>query len=247
MLNVIEHGSVFEIRMDKAPANAMDTAFVKALRAVHREVCEQGAAAIVISGRPGMFSGGLDVPAIMPLERPQVLDFWVCFMDLMQGLAASPVPVTAAITGHSPAGGAVLALHCDYRIAARGDFKIGLNEVQVGLPVPSTIGRVLAALVGPRKAQQLTMQGRLISPAEALELGMVDELVEPEEVISRAVEWSQQLVSLPPIAMNTTRLQAKEELLQHIADANDAQLTTEFWFSEETQAAMRALVQRLKG
>jgi len=246
MLNVIEHGPVFEIRMDKAPANAMDTAFLKALRGVHREVCGQGAAAIVISGRSGMFSGGVDVPALMSLERPQILDFWECFMDLMQALAASPVPVTAAITGHSPAGGAVLALHCDYRVAARGDFKIGLNEVQVGLPVPSTIGRVLASIVGPRKAQQLTMQGKLISPAEALEVGMVDELAEPEEVIARAVEWSQQLVSLPPIAMNTTRLQAKTDLLQHLADGNDAQLITEFWFSEETQTAMRALVQRLQ-
>ena len=233
--------------MDKAPANAMDTAFVKALRALQREVCEQGAAAIVISGRPGMFSGGLDVPALMPLERPQMLEFWVAFMDLMQALAASPVPVTAAITGHSPAGGAVLALHCDYRVAARGDFKMGLNEVQVGLPVPFTIGRVLASIVGVRKAQELTMQGKLISPAEALAWGMVDELVEPEEVIGRAVEWSQRLVSLPPIAMNTTRLQAKADVLQQLADSNDAQVTTEFWFSDETQNAMRALVQRLQG
>ncbi len=245
MLNVIEHDSVAEIRMDKAPANAMDTAFVKALRAVHQEVCEQGAAAVVISGRPGMFSGGLDVPALLPLKRPEMLEFWVSFMDLMQTIAASPVPVVAAITGHSPAGGAVLALHCDYRVAAEGDFKMGLNEVQVGLPVPSTIGRVLASLVGSRKAQQLTMQGALISPAEAFELGMVDELVEPEQVIARAIEFAQQLVALPPIAMNTTRLQAKADLLQHLADANDAQLTTEYWFSEETQAAMQALVDRL--
>jgi enoyl-CoA hydratase/carnithine racemase len=168
-------------------------------------------------------------------------------MDLMGALAASPVPVTAAITGHSPAGGAVLALHCDYRVAARGDFKMGLNEVQVGLPVPSTIGRVLASLVGVRKAQELTMQGKLIGPAEALELGMVDEVVELDAVIGRAVEWSERLVSLPPIAMNTTRLQAKADVLQQLADSNDAQVTTEFWFSDETQSAMQALVQRLKG
>ncbi len=91
MLDVIEHGSgtetghgqVVEIHMDKAPANAMDTAFVNALRAVHSEVCEQGAAAIVISGRPGMFSGGVDVPALMQLERAEMLEFWVAFMDLM--------------------------------------------------------------------------------------------------------------------------------------------------------------------
>jgi len=246
MLKVIEHGAVFEIRMDKAPANAMDMPFIKALHAVHREVCGQGAAAVVISGRSGIFSGGLDVPALMGLEYAAMLEFWVGFMDLMQAVASSPVPVTAAITGHSPAGGSVLALHCDYRVAAAGDFKIGLNEVQVGLPVPSTIGRMLASLVGPRKAQQLTMQGKLINPAQALALGMVDELVEPDSVVARAVEWSQQLISLPPIAMNTTRLQAKADLLQHLADANDAQVTTEYWFSDETQAAMQALVARLQ-
>ena len=82
MLKVIEHGAVFEIRMDKAPANAMDMAFIKALHSVHREVCGQGAAAVVISGRPGMFSGGLDVPALMGLEHAAMLEFWVGFMDL---------------------------------------------------------------------------------------------------------------------------------------------------------------------
>ncbi|MDG1462097.1 MAG: enoyl-CoA hydratase/isomerase family protein [Gammaproteobacteria bacterium] len=255
MLNVIEHGSgtdaaigrVVEIHMDKAPANAMDTNFVNALRAVHSEVCEQGAAAIVISGRPGMFSGGLDVPALIELERAEMLEFWVAFMDLMQAIASSPVPVIAAVTGHSPAGGAVLALHCDYRVAAAGEFKIGLNEVQVGLPVPSTIGHVLASLVGPHKAQEMTMQGKLVSPAEALTLGMVDELHEPDAVIPAAVAFAQRLTQLPPIAMNKTRLQAKEELLKQLADANDAQVTTEYWFSAETQLAMKALVERLKG
>ena len=91
------------------------------------------------------------------------------------------------------------------------------------------------------------MQGKLVSPAEALTLGMVDELHEPDAVIPAAVAFAQRLTQLPPIAMNKTRLQAKEELLKQLADANDAQVTTEYWFSAETQLAMKALVERLKG
>ena len=73
----------------------------------------------------------------MPQPRPAIEAFWRAFFELTRALAASPVPVVAALSGHAPAGGAVLAIHCDYRIAARGNFKIGLNEVAVGLPVLS--------------------------------------------------------------------------------------------------------------
>ena len=139
MLDTIDHGEIAEIRMHRAPVNAMNTDLVVALDSAHKEAVAQGANAVVVSGMPGMFSGGLDVPELLPLGPEEILDFWNAFFRLMKHVAGSPVPVVAAITGHSPAGGAVLAIHCDYRVAASGSFKIGLNEVQVGLPVPHSI------------------------------------------------------------------------------------------------------------
>src|SRR6185369_17057957 len=108
----------------------------------------EGARGIVLSGREGMFSAGLDVPTLLQLERDHLRAFWNDFFGLCAALARSSIPVVAAVTGHAPAGGAVLAIMCDYRVMARGPFRIGLNEVQVGLSVPECIQAALRRLVG---------------------------------------------------------------------------------------------------
>jgi len=245
MLEITEHDGLREIRMNRAPANALNLDLVTALERAVATAAADRVSGLVLSGRAGMFSGGLDVPELLDQARPAVAEFWQHFFALTRALADAPMPVAAAITGHAPAGGAVLALHCDYRVGARGAWKIGLNEVQVGLPVPSTILQALADQVGPRRARRLTTAGRMVGMDEALEIGLVDELADADEVVPRALAWCRELAALPPIAMNQTRRLGKAGLLGSIAASDDATVATEYWFSEETQAAMRALVARL--
>ena len=145
-----------------------------------------------------------------------------------------------------PAGGAVLAIHCDYRIAAEGEFKIGFNEVRVGLPVPSTILAALIELIGAGNARRLATLGLLIDPEEAHRIGLVDELAGVDDVVPRAVSWCRDITALPRIAMNATRSQAKSALIANLSDSGDAQAATDFWFSEETQREMHRLVEQLK-
>ena len=140
----------------------------------------------------------------------------------------------------------MLASHCDYRVAADGSFKIGFNEVQVGLPLPPTIMHTFSDLVGTRNARRLGTEGRLIDMVEAHDIGLVDELVPVEQVVTRAVEYADSLLQLPPIAMNRTRMVGKAALLEALQDDSDVGSTTEDWFSAETQAAMTALVESLK-
>jgi len=247
MLKICEHGEVVELRMDRPPANALNTRMVQRIAAAHSEACEQGARAIILSGREGMFSAGLDVPELIELDRPAMHEFWGAFIGLTRALAASPVPVVAALSGHSPAGGTVLAIHCDYRIGAEGRFKIGLNEVQVGLPVPSAILFAYERLVGGRLAQQYAMSGRLMPMEEACQAGLVDELCAPQALLERALEWCGALLELPPVAMNRTRLLSKARLLEIMDAADDVEVVTGYWFSPETQAAMRRLIDQLGG
>jgi 3,2-trans-enoyl-CoA isomerase len=246
MLNIREHDSIAEIQMDRAPVNAMNLELITALESAHARLCADGAKAIVVSGREGLFSAGLDVPELLGQSRVKIVAFWGSFFRLMNGLASSPVPVVAAITGHSPAGGAVLTLHCDYRIAARGDFLIGLNEVRVGLPVPPNILFVLETIVGARQAMLLASSGTMLSPEQAHELGLVDELAQPDDVVAAAINWAEQMLALPPAAMNTTRLAAKAGIIAR-AHNNEAyvETATDYWFSDETQAMMRKLVDDL--
>jgi len=248
MIQTFDHGPVRELRLDRPPANALTPELIAALRSAVEAAPRDGAKALVLSGAPGRFSGGLDVPHLITLDRPAILAAWRSFYSLLRSLAASPIPIAAAITGHSPAGGAVLAIFCDARIMAEGDFRIGLNEVQVGIPMPPSIYWGLRRLVGSRQAERLCVGGPLISPAEAVRLGLVDELAPPDRVIERAIEWCQSLVALPPGAMSATRRLARSGLASLFAEGNEAELAglVDQWFSDETQGALRALVERLK-
>jgi enoyl-CoA hydratase/carnithine racemase len=245
MLHIQFHDAVAEIRMDRPPANALNRELVEKLLAALETARMDGARAIVLTGRPGMFSGGLDVPELLALDRRQVEAFWSLFFALTSRLAASPVPVLAAISGHAPAGGAVLALQCDYRIGITGKFRIGLNEVQVGLPVPGTILLALEQAVGPRMARRMATRGEMLSMDEALAVGLLDELVAPDQLLATALTRANELLALPPVAMNTTRLAAKARLIDALNSSGDAAAATGWWFSSETQTEMRKLVARL--
>ncbi len=231
--------------MDRAPANALNLALVEQLLAALETVRMDGARAIVLTGRPGMFSGGLDVPELIQLDRRHIESFWGRFFSLTHQLAASPVPVVAAVSGHAPAGGAVLALHCDWRIGVAGRFRIGLNEVQVGLPVPPTILVALELAVGPRQALRLASRGELVTMEEALAVGLLDELVQPDALLAAALARAGEWLALPPVAMNTTRLATKARLIRALEGPADVATATSWWFSAETQAGMRRLVEKL--
>ena len=246
MLETIEHGDIVELRMNRPPANALDHALLESLLDKFALAVDGGARGIVLSGREGMFCAGIDVPGLLGQDRESIHAFWSLLFRFSKRLATSPVPVVAALAGHSPAGGAVLATHCDYRVAAEGKFKIGFNEVQVGLPLPGTIRLVFEELVGTRLARQLGTAGALIPIDEAARIGLVDELVAPEQVLPRALEWLGGLLALPPVAMNRTRLAGKGRLIDALQTADDVDETTADWFSDETQAAMHQLVESLK-
>lgn len=248
MLNRIEHGEVLELQLDRPPVNALDGELIKAVRDAVEQAPGEGARAIVLSGSEGMFSAGLDVPALLELPRDRLIKVWDDFFGLMAALARSPVPVCAAITGHSPAGGAVVSIFCDYRIMADGEFQIGLNEVQVGLEVPEPIVRALARLLGPYPAERLIVSGAMLSALEARQQGLVDELAPPETVVERSVRWCQALLDLPRGAMAGTRAIARADLaalFDHV-DRESLETFADAWFNEETQETLKALVARLK-
>ncbi|HEY0515348.1 MAG TPA: enoyl-CoA hydratase/isomerase family protein [Thermoanaerobaculia bacterium] len=247
MIQTLDHGPVRELRLARPPANALSPELIAALRGAVAAAPAEGARALVLSGSPRMFSGGLDVPHLIQLGRAAIEATWRDFYALMRALATSPIPIAAAITGHSPAGGAVLAIFCDVRIMAEGDFKIGLNEVQVGLLLPPVIYQVMRRVVGSRQAERLCVGGLLIPAAEALRVGLVDELAAPERVVERAVEWCRSVLALPPNAMAATRRLARADLAALFEGDDEAEilLVLDEWFSAETQRVMRELVERL--
>lgn len=247
MLEIFPHETIREVRLCRPPVNALDPGLIQALTEAVGQACADGAQGIVISGREGMFSAGLDVPALLALDESAMRAAWGNFFAMLETVARSPIPIISAITGHSPAGGAVLSLYTDYRIMADGKFQIGLNETQVGLPLPPVIYQALRYAVGARQAERLGVSGALISPHEALRVGLVDEVVPLQDVIGRAVAVAQHLCRLPQSAAKETRALARADLIATFDTWNDEQLSrwTDIWFSDDTQAALEALVARI--
>ncbi|HET8899241.1 MAG TPA: enoyl-CoA hydratase/isomerase family protein [Rhodanobacteraceae bacterium] len=250
MLDRIDHDhGIRELHLARPPANALNPELVQALRNAIDSAPTDGVSGLILSGAPGLFSGGLDVPSLIQLDRDQMERFWRQFFALCAELARSPLPIVAAIGGHSPAGGAVLTLFCDYRIMAHGPFQIGLNEVQVGLVAPECIQLAMRRLIGAYPAERLLVSGKMLDAESAHRIGLVDELVGVDDVVTRAKVWLGELLALPRHAMLATRRIARADLAAAFADL-DALPVDDFldgWFSDHAQQVLRALVARLKG
>jgi Delta3-Delta2-enoyl-CoA isomerase len=247
MLELIDHPErIRELRLARPPVNALN------LELLHRiaEAVNAGSqqAAIVITGQPGIFSAGLDVRGMLELDRDGVAAVFIELWRAQRAIALSPVPVIFGLTGHCPAGGTVLAINGDYRVLAQGDFRLGLNEVQVGLFPGAMISSVFKRLVGGHAAQLLT-RGALIDPPTALRVGLVDELCEASQVTKRALEIAGELCALPREPMLRTRALVREDLHALFADSSEtareegevAAWAVDMWFVPATQARLRAV------
>ena len=248
MLEITDHGRVREINLARPPANAMNPELISALR---DELDEAGdsADAVVISGRPGMFSAGLDIPALLQLDKSEMSGFWNSFVALLHSIAHLPIPCAFALTGHAPAGGIVISLYGDFRVMCAGNYKTGLNEVQVGLSVSPVIKNALVRLIGPHPAEKILVPGTLLNPEQALHIGLVDELEpNPEATTARAIAWCDHLLSLPRNAMLMSRHLIREDLRAFFDESVNIGLPdfAELWFSDTTQATLRGLVERLQ-
>ncbi|MCY4360626.1 MAG: enoyl-CoA hydratase/isomerase family protein [Gammaproteobacteria bacterium] len=212
MLSVEHNNRVCLIRLERPPVNALDSALLETLAG---EIARAGAVdgqAIILCGTPGRFCAGLDtgeLGAATPKERTEI---FARLRALLAAAAACPAPMAAAVTGHCLGIGAALAALCDYRVMEQGAYKIGMPEVNRGLPLSNRVYRVLARLTGAQCAQRLCVEGRLLDPEQARRAGLVDDLAAPGGAVDAAMTWCEHILSLPQEAMRATRAACREEL-----------------------------------
>ncbi|MBP9534523.1 MAG: enoyl-CoA hydratase/isomerase family protein [Pseudoxanthomonas sp.] len=252
-VQTLDHGRIRELRLARPPVNALDPALCRALITTLDAAVADGVDAVVLSGAPGIFSAGLDVPHLMALgqDRQALHAGWGAFFGAARSLAALRIPVVAALTGHAPAGGCVLSLCCDYRVMARSPnpvkpFMIGMNETQVGLAVPEGAQQLMRRVIGPYRAERLLVSGSMVTADEALRLGLVDTVVEVDQVVPHALEWLSTLLALPRAPMLLTRSLARADLVRALEPQNlDLERFVDGWYDADTQAGLRALLARL--
>jgi Delta3-Delta2-enoyl-CoA isomerase len=258
MLEIIDHppsdptsgaAGVRELRLARPRVNALDGPLLARLAEAVAEASDAGA--IVITGQPGMFSAGLDVPALLKLDHAGIASVFAQLWRAQRAIATAPVPIVFGITGHCPAGGTVLAIHADYRVMAQGDYRLGLNEVQVGLFPGDVIHGAFCRLVGGHAAQLLT-RGALLDPATALRVGLVDELCPAESCVPRALEVAAEWCALPREPMMRTRELVRRDLVQLFGEPGDAgrraasfgEWGAQMWFAPQTLRRLEQLFAR---
>ncbi len=248
LIQTIKHGRIHELRLARPPVNAINPALCQALCEAIDNAIANGAEGLVLSGGPKVFSAGLDVPLLLSIQEDgqALYDAWNGFFDAARALAACPVPVAAAIAGHAPAGGCVLALCCDWRVMAEGPFGIGLNETQVGIAIPPGIMRLMQRTVGARQAEALLLAGAMVESSRALDIGLVDELAAADAVVARAADRINLLLDLPRAPMLATRKLLRADLVEAVSPASmQLEQCLESWRSADTQQALRAMVARI--
>jgi enoyl-CoA hydratase/carnithine racemase len=244
MLEISDVESTRIIRLARPPVNALNGELVRKLIAALDATPDT--AAIVIEGQPGLFSAGLDVPGLLALDRDGLAAMFVDLWRAQRAIATSRVPIVFAITGHCPAGGTVLAINGDYRVMALGEFRLGLNEVQVGLFPGGPIHGAFKRLVAGHTAQLLT-RGALIDPPTALRIGLVDELCDASRVPARALEVANELCALPREPMLRTRAMARSDLMALYGPPEEAaarerefgEMGVQMWFAPATQELLK--------
>jgi enoyl-CoA hydratase len=230
------------LSMAAGRANAMNEAFLDGLdRLVRRAHPEP----LVITGYENFFSAGLDLPTLISYDRPRMKLLMDRFHDVMARLFAYPAPVVAAINGHAIAGGCVLAMMADVRLMAAGSARIGINEVAIGVGLPSIVIETFRAQLRPDVFPGLCLSGSLLTPDQALSAGLVHELIEPAKLKDAAVARAANLAS-PACAQVKAELRAPALAAMEGSHARVLEAWLDTWFSEATRRKLEAAVASLK-
>jgi enoyl-CoA hydratase/carnithine racemase len=248
-LQININNGVAIIMLDRGRSNPINHQMVVDLTNAIKELeADKEVGGVIITGKPGFFSSGIDLMEAYDYNEAQVKQFWTDFLALPQALAAFKKPLVAAVSGHSPAGGCVIALCCDYRIMAEGQFIIGLNEIPVGIIVPDSIFNLYSFWLGQNKAYQYIMEGKLLTVAEALETGLVDAVVPEEELMASAEKKIRTYMQMNRTAWSTSKMNLRKELINKLNSdqTENLNIMLKQWWAPAIRKGLETMIENLK-
>ena len=215
-IHVSDHdGGVRLLRIERPPANAINTEFLQALHAAASEAeADERVRAVIVTGTGRFFSAGLDIKEMAAKGAGELAKLGGG-KDGIYRLWRLAKPTIAMVDGHALAGGAILMLACDFRIASLGAFKIGVTETALGLPLPNGAFQIARFGIPAKHARHVLLGAASYDPESAREVGLVDEVVPHETLEARCFDLAAKLGAHP-----TAAYAFQKYLLQ--AEANQA-------------------------
>jgi enoyl-CoA hydratase len=214
------------IAMDDGKVNAFSIPMLKAVHAAFDQA-ERDAAIVILTGREGYFSAGFDLKVFAGGDVEQVIEMLTLGATLAKRILGFETPVITACPGHTVAAGAFMALAADMRIGVDGPYRIGLNEVKIGLTVPWFVIELARQRLNPAHFNRAVVSATMYGPAEAVTAGFLDEVVSASELRAASLTAAAELAELNPQAHAATKLRARGDALKTIQSAIETELTVE--------------------
>jgi enoyl-CoA hydratase len=213
---------IAQITLDDGKVNALSIAMLRELHAA-LDQAEADGAVVVLGGREGYLSAGFDLKVFReePERLPEMLRLGA---TLCERMLAFPTPILVACSGHAIAAGSFLLLSADARIGVEGPFKIGLNEVRIGLTMPFFVIELARHRLAPAHFDRAVISAVMYEPADAVTAGFLDRVVAPVDLGEAAAAAAQELGGLNPEAHAATKLRARGTALTALRAAIDAEL-----------------------
>ena len=248
-INVTIKDRLALITLNRGKSNALNRELITELSdMLHNISNDDNINGVIITGREHFFSAGLDLIELYGYNEEEAKSFWHLFLDFTAKIIAFKKPMVAAINGHSPAGGCVIALACDARVMAEGKYIIGLNEVPVGIIVPESIFKLYSFWLGTGNAARSLLEGKLFSPEEALEIGLVDELVNPDSIMTAAERKIRKYMALEPNTWQQSKLNIRKELIEATSadQAETLEAMLKQWWAPSTRGILKMIIDNLQ-
>ena len=205
---------VATITIQNGKVNAISHQVIDELNAA-LDKAQEAEAVVVITGKPGMLSGGYDLN-VMRESMSSAMQLVEKGSTLSRRLLAFPYPVLVACPGHAVAKGAFLLLSADYRIGVEGDFKIGLNEVAIGMSMHDAGVELARGRLAPVFFNRSVILAEMVSPQDAITMGFLDKVVDESQFLPTVNFIAQAMTKLDMKAHYNTKLKARADLLKRL-------------------------------
>jgi enoyl-CoA hydratase len=213
---------VSTIAMDDGKVNVFS---ISMLRSLHEafDQAEGDGTVVLVKGRPGCFSAGFDLHTLSgPPE--DVLTLLRLGASLAERILSFPAPVAIACTGHAFPAGAFLLMAADVRLGAAGPYRLGLNEVRIGLTLPWFAVVLARHRLTPAHFDHAAVTGTMFDPGEARDAGMLDVVVPAADLDQTAQAAAEDLASLDRRAHLTTKQRVRRPVLEELRAAIESEL-----------------------
>ena len=244
MIHREDHDGIAVLRIEHGKANTLDTELCSAIVDAFEDASEAGA--VVLTGTGRIFSAGVDLFRVLEGGASYIDDFVPAMCRAFERVFVHPAPVVAAANGHAIAGGCLLVAAADQRLMAAGNARIGIPELQVGVPFPPIALEIMRFATPPQHFQTIVYRAETHEPDAALALGLLDEIVEPDELLERAVSRATRLASVHRESFALTKRESRRPAMVRIRalEQTVAREVLAQWLEPATLERIRGYLER---